>query len=65
MNEEKSLANKEEIKNLIRQIIREELTFDAKTESVYTGGLDDGVLYRESHTIEVIFDNEVIAAFSV
>lgn len=65
MNEEKSLANKEEIKNLIRQIIREELTFDAKTESVYTGGLDDGVLYRDCHTIEVIFDNEVIATFSV
>ncbi len=51
--------------NLIRKIIREELTFDVKTESVYTGGLDGGSLYRDAHTVEVIFNNEVISTFGI
>jgi hypothetical protein len=58
-------VDKEELKEMIRQIIREELTFEAKTESVYTGGFDDGVLYKDAHTIEVIFDNQVLATFSI
>jgi hypothetical protein len=39
MPEQKSLEQKEDLKEMIRQIIREELTFESKTESFYTGGL--------------------------
>lgn len=57
--------NQEELRALIReearQLIRDELRIDVQTTSEYTGGMDDGPLYRDSHKIVLTMGDEVIS----
>lgn len=52
----------EELREQILQLIREELTIDVTTDSIYTGGMDGGGLYRNVHTVKLILDGEVISS---
>jgi hypothetical protein len=46
--------------------LRENLTLESRTESVYTGGMDDsGRMYRDSITIQLLLDGEVISEVGV
>ena len=48
----------------LMEILRESLVLDVKTDSVYTGGMDSP-LYRESKTVALILDGEVISEVSI
>lgn len=49
------------LKIQIKEILKENLSFEVKTTNTYTGGLDDsGSLYRDSSTLVVYFDDEKI-----
>lgn len=52
----------EELREQILQLIREELTIDVTTDSIYTGGMDGDGLYRNVHTVKLILDGEVISS---
>jgi hypothetical protein len=46
----------------IKEYLRYNLHLNVKTESEYTGGMDgSGQLYKDTHTIQLILDNEVIS----
>ena len=50
----------------IMEILRTRLTIAVKTSSEYTGGLDgSGNLYRDSATILLLLDDEVISEASI
>jgi hypothetical protein len=49
-----------ELREQILQLIREELTIDVTTDSIYTGGMDGGD--RNVHTVKLILGNEVISS---
>lgn len=50
----------------IMEILRTRLTIDVKTGSEYTGGLDgSGQLYRDSATVRLLLDGEVISEASI
>ena len=54
-----------ELREQILQIIREELTIDVTTDSIYTGGMDGGDLYRDVHTVNLMLGDEVISSVSL
>ena len=56
----------EELRAFIIQVIREELEFDTKTESVYTGDMEgNGSLYRNSHYVTVKVGGEVLTTIDL
>lgn len=46
-------------------VLRESLSLDVKTDSSYTGGMDGGSLYRDVHTLQLLFDGEVISEVTI
>lgn len=42
-------------------LLRENLRIEVETNSEYTGGLDGGPLYRDSHVVKLTFDGETIS----
>jgi len=54
-----------ELREQILQLIREELTIDVTTDSIYTGGMDGGDLYRDVHTVNLMLGDEVISSVSL
>lgn len=54
----------EEMKEFIKQYLKENLSLDVQTESVYTGGMD-GPLYVDRHCIQLVLDGEVIGEASL
>jgi hypothetical protein len=56
----------EQIRDLVKQIIREELRVESKTDSVYNGGMDGtGNMYTNYHSVQLILDGEVISETSL
>lgn len=45
----------------LRGYIKENLRVNIKTSSNYTGGMDGGNLYEDSHTIQILLEDEVIS----
>lgn len=45
----------------IIELVRQSLRIKVETTREYTGGMDGESLYRDQHTIQLIFDNEVIS----
>lgn len=45
----------------IKEVLRESLSIEVKTESRYTGGMAGGDLYRDSHTIILLLDGKPIS----
>ena len=41
--------------------LKDNLKVNVKTTSVYTGGFDGNPLYEDSHTIQLILQDEVIS----
>jgi len=60
MSEEMS----EEMSDLIRQYIKDNLRLEVRTDSIYNGG-SDGPMYTDCHSIQLILDNEVISEVSL
>jgi hypothetical protein len=54
-----------ELREQILQLIHEELTIDVTTDSIYTGGMDGGDLYRDVHTVNLMLGDEVISSVSL
>ena len=54
-----------ELREQILQLIREELTIDVTTDSIYTGGMDGGDLYRDDHTVNLMLGDEIISSVSL
>ena len=55
----------DELRALIIQVIREEVEFDQKTSTEYTGAMDGGSLYRNMHTIIVKVGGEILTTISL
>jgi hypothetical protein len=52
----------DELREQILEMIAENLTINVKTTSEYTGGIDgSGMLYRDSHTLQLLLEGEVIS----
>ena len=50
----------EEISDLIRQYIKDNLRLEVRKDSIYNGG-SDGSMYTDCCSIQLILDNEVIS----
>lgn len=56
----------EELREQIVKLIKDNLAIDVKTESVYIGDLMGGnPLYKESHTITLEFNGEVLSVIYI
>jgi len=55
----------EEISDLIRQYIKDNLRLEVRKDSIYNGGDDRGPMYTDCHSIQLILDNEVISEVSL
>ncbi len=55
----------EEISDLIRQYIKDNLRLEVRTDSIYNGGIGHGPMYTDRHSIQLIIDNEVISEVSL
>jgi len=55
----------EEMSDLIRQYIRDNLRLEVRTDSIYNGGVGRGPMYTDCHSIQLILDNEVISEVSL
>ena len=52
----------EDLREAILQLLAETLTIEVSTKSEYTGGMDgSGYLYKDSHTLKVLLEGEVIS----
>ena len=51
-----------ELREQILQLIREELTIDVSTESVYIDDRNNSNMYRNVHTVKLILGDEVISS---
>lgn len=51
--------------NEIVHMLKASLRLDTRTESVYTGGMNDGPLYGDTVYVQLIFDDEVISEVSL
>ncbi|WP_372997498.1 hypothetical protein [Marinobacter sp.] len=51
----------EELKELITEFLKENLTLDVETSSSYAGGMDGGPMYEDSKTLKLLIDGEVIS----
>lgn len=49
----------------IKEVLKGSLSLDIETTSVYTGGLDGSALYKDSHTIVLKLDGEIISEVSL
>ena len=60
------LEDSEELRQIIRNVIREELTFDTETDSRYNGGMvDGGSMYTNYTTVTVKLNGEYMAYFDL
>ncbi|GBO89133.1 hypothetical protein [Marinobacter salsuginis] len=51
----------EELRELIIEFLKENLTLDLDTKTNYSGGMDGGPLYEDSKTLKLLIDGEVIS----
>ena len=49
-----------EFKEELIEFLRENLQLDVETKSNYTGGMDGGPLYADSHTLRLTLCGEVL-----
>lgn len=49
----------------IIELLKTRLSLKVKTKSNYTGGMNDGPLYTDSHTVQLCLDGEVISEVSL
>ncbi len=54
----------EEMSDLIRQYIKDNLRLEVRTDSIYNGG-SDGTMYTDCHSIQLILDGEIISEVSL
>jgi len=47
------------------EFLRENLRIEVQTTSEYTGGMGDGPLYSDCHTVQLLLDGEVISEASL
>lgn len=53
----------DEMKSFMFEYIKNNLRLDLTTDIEYQGGMNgDGNMYKESHTVELILDGEVISS---
>lgn len=53
----------DEFKEAVFKYLKENLVLDVLTKSEYTGGMDgSGQLYKDSHTLTVELEGEIIAS---
>jgi hypothetical protein len=58
--------NKNEITELLKEILKKSLSFDIEKTSEYTGDMNgSGRLYEDIHTLRVMFDNDVICVVNL
>lgn len=55
----------EEMQEMIREYLRDNLRLDVCTDSVYNGGMNEGPMYTNYHSIKLVLDNEVISEVSL
>lgn len=55
----------EELKAELIHFLKQSLTLDVETESNYTGGINGQDLYKESHTLKLMIDGDVISTVSL
>ena len=51
----------EEMLEQIKEYLKDNLRLDVKTDSVYNGGMNEGPMYNNYHSIQLILDDEVIS----
>jgi hypothetical protein len=51
----------EEMQSLFREYIKDNLSLDIRTDSIYNSGMDGGSCYTKQHTIQLILDGEIIS----
>jgi len=49
----------------IKEFLKTHLSLEVKTESNYNGGMNDGPMYTDSHTVLLLLDGEVISEVSL
>ena len=55
----------EEMDDLIRQYIKNNLRLEVRTDYIYKGGTRDSPMYNDCHSIQLILDGEVISDVSL
>jgi hypothetical protein len=55
----------EELQELFKQYIRDNLRLDVRTDSVYNGGYQGSSMYTDYHSVQLILDNEIISEVSL
>jgi hypothetical protein len=55
----------EEMQEMVRQYIKVNLRLGARTDSIYNGGIGNGPVYNDCHSIQLILDGEVIDEVSL
>jgi hypothetical protein len=55
----------EEMQEMIRQYIKDNLSLDVRTDSIHNGGMNSGSCYTEHHTIQLVLDGEIISEVSL
>ena len=54
----------EEMQEMVRQYIKDNLRLDVRSDSVYNGGMD-GPMYTDRYSVQLILDDEVISEVSL
>lgn len=49
----------------IAEYLRENLRLEVETTSEYNGGMNDGPMYTQRHTVQLILEGEVISEASL
>jgi len=49
------------MQSLFREYIKDNLSLDIRTDSIYNSGMDGGSCYTKQHTIQLILDGEIIS----
>ena len=55
----------EEMSDLIRQYIKDNLRLEVRTDYIYKGVNKDGDMYNDCNSIQLILDGEVISEVSL
>lgn len=46
---------------MFQQYLKKNLRLEVKTQSNYTGGMNEGPLYVDSHTVQLVLEDEIIS----
>lgn len=54
------IDDKETLKNIFKEYLKENLTLNCSTSEYYVGDLGGGSLYKSSHKLELCLEEEII-----